>query len=447
MPREIVTIQVGQCGNQIGCRFWEMALREHAAYNPDGVYDAALSSFFRNVDTRFEPPLNLPVGAGGCRIRGLKARAVVVDTEEGVVNKMARGPLAEVLDRGQLLYDVSGAGNNWAHGHHGYGPRYRDALSARLRRAAEGCDSLQSFLLLHSLGGGTGSGLGTYILGLLQDEYPGVFRFSAPVFPSEDDHVVTAPYNALLAAAELARGADCVLPVENQALADVCARGEQRGSAAGGGGGGGAQAGGGGGGGGGGASGNLPWDAMNGVAASMLLHLTAGVRFEGSLNVDLNDITSNLLFTDAFSRDHQLIWAEPRAHTFLATALLLRGGAGVGDAQRNVARLRRGLRFAHWNQEGFKIGLCSQPPVGLPHSLLALSNNCCVTDTLGALQARFGKLYKRRLFLHHYLEYMEPAGFDEAAEAVAAVAEDYRAADGARPGPVARLRPRGLGFV
>lgn len=79
-----------------------------------------------------------------------------------------QGPLADVLDQTQLVYDVSGAGNNWAHGHHGYGPAYRDALLEQLRRAAEGCDSLQSFLLLHSLGGGTGSGLGTYILGMLQ---------------------------------------------------------------------------------------------------------------------------------------------------------------------------------------------------------------------------------------------------------------------------------------
>jgi tubulin epsilon len=31
----------------------------------------------------------------------------------------------------------------------------------------EQCESLQSFFLLHSLGGGTGSGLGTFILGLL----------------------------------------------------------------------------------------------------------------------------------------------------------------------------------------------------------------------------------------------------------------------------------------
>ena len=26
-------LTVGQCGNQIGCRFWDLALREHAAVN------------------------------------------------------------------------------------------------------------------------------------------------------------------------------------------------------------------------------------------------------------------------------------------------------------------------------------------------------------------------------------------------------------------------------
>lgn len=61
-------------------------------------------------------------------------------------------------------------GNNWAHGHHFYGPQYRDAILGKVRRTVEGCDSLQSFLLLHSLGGGTGSGLGTYILQSLADE-------------------------------------------------------------------------------------------------------------------------------------------------------------------------------------------------------------------------------------------------------------------------------------
>ena len=64
--------QVGQCGNQVGCRFWELALREHAAYNAGGRYDEALSSFFENVDARTVPPTPLALNS---HIRTLKVRA------------------------------------------------------------------------------------------------------------------------------------------------------------------------------------------------------------------------------------------------------------------------------------------------------------------------------------------------------------------------------------
>ena len=40
-----------------------------------------------------------------------------------------------------------------------------------LRKEAEGCDLLQGFQLCHSLGGGTGSGLGTRILTSIREEY------------------------------------------------------------------------------------------------------------------------------------------------------------------------------------------------------------------------------------------------------------------------------------
>ena len=43
---------------------------------------------------------------------------------------------------------------------------------------------------------------------------------------------------------------------------------------------------------------------MNGIAANMLLHLTSSVRFEGALNVDLNEITTNLV---PFPRLHFLL--------------------------------------------------------------------------------------------------------------------------------------------
>lgn len=33
-----------------------------------------------------------------------------------------------MLDTQQLISDVSGAGNNWAHGNHVYGPQYREQV-------------------------------------------------------------------------------------------------------------------------------------------------------------------------------------------------------------------------------------------------------------------------------------------------------------------------------
>jgi hypothetical protein len=48
------------------------------------------------------------------------------------------------------------------------------------------------------------------------------------------------------------------------------------------------------------------FDSMNGVVASLLTDLTASARFPGSLNVDLNEITTNLV---PFPRLHYLISA------------------------------------------------------------------------------------------------------------------------------------------
>ena len=37
-----------------------------------------------------------------------------------------------------------------------------------IRKEAENCDAMQGFQVTHSLGGGTGSGLGTNIIGILE---------------------------------------------------------------------------------------------------------------------------------------------------------------------------------------------------------------------------------------------------------------------------------------
>lgn len=164
-----ITVQIGQCGNQIGCRFWDLALREHSSVNKKGVFDEALSTFFRNVEVKSRTStgfnaMDIPVGKGDEKIRQLRARAVLVDTEEGVVNEIMQGPLGEVFDHRQYVTDVSGAGNNWAVGHMYYGQKYHDSIQELVRRNAETCDSLESFFIMHSMGGGTGSGLGTAVL-------------------------------------------------------------------------------------------------------------------------------------------------------------------------------------------------------------------------------------------------------------------------------------------
>ena len=149
-------------------------------------------------------------------INDLKARAIVVDMESGVINnKILNGELRDIFESRQCISDNSGAGNNWACGHHSYGPMYKDEIEERVRSAVEKCDSLQGFFFLHSIGGGTGSGLGTYIMQDLADLYPTVFRFSTCVFPSNDDDVITSPYNSMLALNMLIDHADCVLPVDN----------------------------------------------------------------------------------------------------------------------------------------------------------------------------------------------------------------------------------------
>ena len=38
MPREIITLQVGQCGNQVGSEFWKTIIKEHGI-RPDGILE------------------------------------------------------------------------------------------------------------------------------------------------------------------------------------------------------------------------------------------------------------------------------------------------------------------------------------------------------------------------------------------------------------------------
>ncbi len=453
----------------------------------DWAFDESMSTFFRMTDERHG-------AATGTRLR---LRTVLVDTEEGVLAQLLRGPLGRFVDPAtQVLADVSGAGNNWyvscccfvhvarggvqlrlcdlrvrrAHGFYEYGSKYRPRVMELVRRNLEVADSPQAFLLLHSLGGGTGSGLGTSILEGLAEEFPGIDKIATSVFPSDkgEDDVVTSPYNSGFAVRSLATAADVVLPIENErlaAMADVAlAKARRAGAGAGDGG---AAAGGGG-------RARVDkataFDSMNAAAGHVLTSLTASTRFEGSLNVDLNEIATNLVpfprlhflapsiaplsllahgagasgagaaaarggarsiaqsFTDCFEPDYQLCSVQPKRHTVLACALLARGrGVGVSDLQRALEKLRPTLRMPLWNQDGFKTGLCQVAPPGADHAVLGLCNSAGYGRVFESMHNRFVRLWSVGAHVHHYTEYgMDRAEFEDAADQLRTLAADYK---------------------
>lgn len=62
----------------------------------------------------------------------------------------------------------------------------------------------------------------------LQENFPHIYRFALSIFPSEDDDVITSPYNALMTSRSLINSADCVFPVENQALMSFSHHSEEK---------------------------------------------------------------------------------------------------------------------------------------------------------------------------------------------------------------------------
>ena len=65
-----------------------------------------------------------------------------------------------------------GSGNNWANGYLQYGPSASEDILEMLQRQVERCDSLAGFLVLMSVAGGTGSGVGTRVSEEITDLYP-----------------------------------------------------------------------------------------------------------------------------------------------------------------------------------------------------------------------------------------------------------------------------------
>lgn len=211
MPREIITLQVGQCGNQVGMEFWKQLCAEHGISADGIVHEYATQGhdrkdvFFYQADDEHYIP-----------------RALLMDLEPRVINSIVNSGYRNLYNPENFFVskEGGGAGNNWASGYH-QGEQHHDLLMEMIDREADGSDSLEGFVVCHSIAGGTGSGMGSYLLENLNDHFPKKLIQTYSVFPNQTDllsDVVVQPYNSLLTLKRLVLNADCVVVLDNTAL-------------------------------------------------------------------------------------------------------------------------------------------------------------------------------------------------------------------------------------
>jgi tubulin gamma len=100
-------------------------------------------------------------------------RNLMIDLEPRVINSIQSGTYRDLYNQENLFVAKvgGGAGNNWASGFR-QGSEHEDHVMEMIDREADGSDSLEGFVLSHSIAGGTGSGMGSFLLETLNDHFP-----------------------------------------------------------------------------------------------------------------------------------------------------------------------------------------------------------------------------------------------------------------------------------
>ena len=259
-----VHLQTGQCGNQIGAAFWYVQLcRTRRVYNlvvADPLIherDTKTSNTDKDVGKQSLASMalmaleckclqtsriaaqapclhltNIPFSYNGTSDLQLERmnvyfneaagkkyvpRAVLVDLEPGTMDAVRAGPFGKLFRPDNFVFGQSGAGNNWAKGHYTEGAELVDQVLDVVRREAEGCDCLQGFQITHSLGGGTGAGMGTLLISKIREEFPDRMMATFSVVPSPKvSDTVVEPYNATLSVHQLVENSDETFCIDNE---------------------------------------------------------------------------------------------------------------------------------------------------------------------------------------------------------------------------------------
>lgn len=125
-----------------------------------------------------------------------------------------------------VLTERAGRGANFGYGYNGtdavdgaadVGTTVERAVEAA-QAEAERCWGPMSFIVVHSLAGGTGSGLGARLIENLRAACPVRFIATVSVAPFSDGETPVQSYNTVLCASVLQRHADIVMLFSNDAL-------------------------------------------------------------------------------------------------------------------------------------------------------------------------------------------------------------------------------------
>ncbi|KAG5106899.1 hypothetical protein JHK82_043869 [Glycine max] len=108
-------------------------------------------------------------------------------------------------------------------GHYTEGAELIDFVLDVVRKEAENYDCLQGLQIFHSLGGGTGSGMGTLLISKIREEYPDRMMLTFLVFLSPKvSNTVVESYNATLSIHQLVDITNECMVLDNEALYDIC---------------------------------------------------------------------------------------------------------------------------------------------------------------------------------------------------------------------------------